>query len=384
MSDLKTVLNSSSFLLLNSQGICHRTKWNGHKWMLAYDAHKENWQIVKLNIVQLFIRKVLGLYKSTHLSSIVEGYNKQKNLYRNTLLEQRLADIWRRTYPNSQNNLSSPFVILGNTTPDKAQIFCFPEEHHDRTGLRQRYGEVINRYYRPGDIILVEGWESHKPATKAGQISDMLQHVNPDYPVRGWEPENYADIMTKVMPSYPKFKQMSDHISNVEYINRMAKKPANKEELNQLLKGYREIASYFIKDSNAVDNLTKQIEKFYETCDEVSFRYAMNKMVALLHGNVNKKLFNLKGYSDIYKTILDRNMSLCKEIDKHARPGVRVFIPAGAAHFLNMPSYNTEKDVIQIKSTLKKYPYVVFADRKLFCGSKLGESNPDLKEQLFV
>ena len=80
------------------------------KILMSYDMDK-GWKCVKLNLMQLFFRRAFGSYQSTHLDTIVRGWNrsiKKECIFDNTKDESsqnlvskfdcKIHDIWSKTY----------------------------------------------------------------------------------------------------------------------------------------------------------------------------------------------------------------------------------------------------------------------------------------------
>lgn len=110
------LINSNYEELGKSQG----SLFFRHKFVLAYSSDK-GWKIRKLNVFQLFLRKVFKAYKSTHLDHIK---NKMKKLEITDLTKachERIHRLW----------VTKNCVGLGNANRKDASIICLGETHTD-------------------------------------------------------------------------------------------------------------------------------------------------------------------------------------------------------------------------------------------------------------
>lgn len=262
------------------------------------------------------------------------------------------------------NNTGTDFVILGNEKPEKAQVFCFPENHLGQNE-REAWGDIINKYYRPGDIILIEGLVAGKVG-KAKSYS-ISRYINPKYPVQGWEPPNYKEIMA-VSPGHVKF------VKKLEQLNAFAEEgikfPKDDQGLENILERYRKLANYFSSDKKLTEQWINDLKLDIEKCDDgqdFMFQYIMCTAIEKIEKKIDRAQFAKISRSDDLKligTIEERNRSLCDEIEKYSDPSRRVFVIAGFAHFLKHPSPFNSDDTIQIKQTLEQIPYVMYAEKK--------------------
>jgi hypothetical protein len=86
------------------------------KIFISYDRD-EGFNCVKLNLIQLFLRNAFGLYYSTHVDTIVRGWNRStKGLDKpqNSLIskfDEKIRTIWEKTY-----HKDFPSTIFFNST----------------------------------------------------------------------------------------------------------------------------------------------------------------------------------------------------------------------------------------------------------------------------
>lgn len=96
--------------------------WHRRKILLSFDK-TNGWRIVKLNPLQMFFRQVFGAYKNTHLKSVFKQVAREKVKDKNVPLPlyQRLTQLWSKKF----------IAAVGNSSPAKADVFCFGEKHGD-------------------------------------------------------------------------------------------------------------------------------------------------------------------------------------------------------------------------------------------------------------
>lgn len=150
------------------------------KLLLSYDKN-EGWKILRLNLFQIFFRKILDVYKTTHLNYIIKHWSKTTKDVNIENYREKTLRVWVKKY----------LVGLGNANASSADVTCFGEKHLDKP-YRVYAAHFINANYREGDIVLVEG-------VKAGEIVSPKEHqqtrnITIDCLVQGWEPENFKEL----------------------------------------------------------------------------------------------------------------------------------------------------------------------------------------------
>lgn len=115
------------------------------KVMLSF-SDKKGWNILKLNLCQLFLRKVFGAYSSTHLNRVTKKINEIDLAPNEAACQARIQTLWTK----------KKVIGKGNTNLSDAKVICFAETHDDLS-FRATIAQTVNAMYRPGDIVLVEG-----------------------------------------------------------------------------------------------------------------------------------------------------------------------------------------------------------------------------------
>ncbi|MBA2728675.1 MAG: hypothetical protein H0U49_10945, partial [Parachlamydiaceae bacterium] len=221
----------------------------GHKVMLSYDK-KTGYKIEKLNIFQLFFRK-LGFYKSTHLNFIdkkICRLDKKDSL--TDKCHARINALW------AKKNI----IALGNSTPSEAKVIGFAERHGDHS-FRANTARQINALYKKGDIVLVEGSEAGKIITGKHQ---MTGNLNPGCTIRGWEPDNFktltGDFFKKGDENSEEIKACLNEFKNTcENKGKLSSAEATeiKGKIEKLKEKIKEWNKYYKSDSDLILNAGK-------------------------------------------------------------------------------------------------------------------------------
>ena len=83
--------------------------------------------------------------------------------------------------------------MLGNTPLSKAKVVYLGETHSDET-YRRTVNELIERNYKKGDIILIEGVKAGKKVPiREGMVGYLNKNI--DYDIRG---SGYSRICQKL------------------------------------------------------------------------------------------------------------------------------------------------------------------------------------------
>src|SRR5262245_59794776 len=72
------------------------------KILLVHDA-KTGWGLVKLNLLQLFLRNIFGAYKNTHLNHVFKQLSQEK-ARQQVAFYPRMARIWAKKFLNIKGN----------------------------------------------------------------------------------------------------------------------------------------------------------------------------------------------------------------------------------------------------------------------------------------
>ncbi len=348
------------------------------KVFLSY-SEKEGWQVVILNIIQLFLRKVFGAYQSTHLNPIAERVSKIESSDGVRDCKSRIQTVW------AQKNL----VRLGNAPLSSAQIIGFPEEHFDRL-YQTSVAPLINALYKEGDVILVEGRE----AGKAGERSahKATEDLKEDCVIMGWEPQNFKELHGAFRKSEAKYQELlacGDYLKthfSVEGSLTTSQITDLRLKVNELVGKIEKLNEYYQSTDPCVLEAKSFLCDLFEKLTNGTL-FADNPMGVFstwtfkilsrlekeaplaMHTNMTPE-----ERKEVFKTVPIRNASLVAEIDKYLNMGKRVFVIAGAAHLLRYPSiYGVE----EVRDILQKNQFALVAKKDLFAG--ISKFNSDLK-----
>jgi len=109
MKNLITCLKEQSPMIGNdcqNLGKKENGSFFGKKVLMSYDT-KEGWSSIELNCAELFLRKVFGFYRSTHLDTVIKNYNDNtefKNVkFKPTIslfrsFDSKIREIWSKSH----------------------------------------------------------------------------------------------------------------------------------------------------------------------------------------------------------------------------------------------------------------------------------------------
>ena len=360
------------------------------KYLLSHDA-KKGWNIVKLNRIQLILRNIFGFYATTRAASISKGWN---------ILDSKAQNALISTYTRlNQVILKTAFIPLGNAPLSQASVICFPEEHGDRT-YHQNIAQVINRYYKKGDIILVEGVAAGKVGRS--QITPLL---NQECQIQGWEPADFEkhhfglfDIHTKALTRLHDLgKKMASVIPD--------KKRYTLEDI-RLLKDllerdfyptYTQLAEHFAVAKSPIPHAKAHIEHFknkmsklFQLVEKGSFdkdsnaiKFTLFSLMADLEKNQTLAAYKNVDAATVKKligSVAYRNLTLCAEVHKHRKLGKKVFVIAGLGHLLYC-KYINKLILAHTKSSLNKHKFVLLPPQRYVDEYNFLKLNSDLPRQ---
>lgn len=350
--------------------------WLGTKAYLSYER-LQGWKIVQLNVIQQLFRFLFGVYSSTHLEIVARKLHRLQIAGKEPVaptVSHIISNLWQRAYPTKPLPHSS--VAFGNVnTLNDAQVICFADVH-GKTAVRKNMANYINRYYRPGDIILIEGLEVG--ATGTVESFGMTQDIQAGIIAEGWEPKGFEEFLS---PIFQQHKKKRDDL--LRYVQNLIDAVPNEfPDLEQdlitfinTIRGYddtlKELTEYFIKSK---DEQTEFIEKFHkiinvETLSETIsttpektaiLKYIIYKIMSRLERLSEKALYhNLPEESNqhAFNGFDERNHSLCEQIRKYVSEGRRVFVIAGMAHLMEFHNH----PIAEVGNTLDQYPHAIIA-----------------------
>lgn len=363
------------------------SSWRGHKILLSY-TKKNGWGIRKLNIVQFFLRKVFGAYRSTHLSLVCKKINQLeisdniKNCHRHIQL------AWMKKH----------LIGLGNANLADARVICFAEKHGN-SSFRAGVAYLINSHYRDGDIILGEGLEVGK--TRETRKHQQVGNVRPGLIVHGWEPKNFQEMQNNWSP-FKKADQMHGEIKKqfdlFEYLKEKDIYTSKETEdlklkIDRLINKIEELNKYYKSKSPRVLRVREALEGIFEkfknkTLDKdgkhgVMLYYCIILMLEDLEKEQEKALYRKITFAEARKIIencSERNSSLSREIHQQRKQGRRIFVPGGATHFLEGFGDDSCK---KVKNTLKQDKFITIVAKKDLTFWR-SFRNRDLKTQAFL
>lgn len=335
---------------------------NRKKVLLSF-SDKKGWSVRKLNLVQLFFRKILITQKSTHRKHIIKHINqieegdKKVDYIKGILAKRKL-------------------IGLGNAKFSKANVICIAEKHYQNS-LQATYSRIINKYYRKGDVILIEGQQAnHK--LNPDLNNDQAKYFHPsDYDIFGWEPldteieatpsQKIADKMAnECITSYKDFINFFNSLekSNLEFEDISKKANLLKEKIECLNKYYQSNSDIVVNANHFID---EALGKLKNNRSDLSFMQFVKKAFVELDKNHEKAALQNVTEEDIRvakKTLAARNDSLIREINKYRKEGRRVWVIAGQGHFLHGENDLNFSSVTKVQICLKKHKHVIFVDTK--------------------
>ncbi|MES2345347.1 MAG: hypothetical protein V4494_05375 [Chlamydiota bacterium] len=343
------------------------------KKLLSY-AGKDRWNVVSLNVFQLFFRKILGFYKSTHLDYVTKRISELQPSNNTKNCCARIKSLWMK------KNL----IGLGNSELSKADVLGFAETHLDK-----RYSacvaQLVNDNYQRGDVILVEGLKAGEKMK--AQDHPQTKHLKLGCVVRGWEPKNFEEMHRSVLEKpNSKAREMQkcfefawSHFGlHGSLTDRKIAKLGDK--LNELIKKVNDLNKYYKSDSKLVVQADKILKEAFEKLKKRdlssdSFYAVILKVFSELQKKQAKVFYKNITWNDRFKIadgIPVRNASLANEINMQQTRGRKVFVFAGKDHLLKR--WYSDKSIEKVKEILSKCRFVIITRKTLFAG------NADLKK----
>jgi hypothetical protein len=277
----------------------------------------------------------------------------------NTALEERINTL-----------LFSPKKIFSSwsnvESSSKADLFLFPEWHANKE-YRKTMNRYINEHYREGDIVLVEGI----PAGTA-ERNQQVEYLKEGIPVYGWEPQNFKELiagssvqklqeMLKEMKAFPsKFMPMAYDFEAIG------------SHLDVVISEFQKLAAYFDPKMPPA-KIEAEIKRCYEgskTKDNPRevFQVVIVLLLKKLEDKQEKAFLDHETPDEIEKVIKNvrqRNLSLVTEIQRYHAQGKRVFVIAGAAHFLHWPFSVSSSALKEIHACLREHKFVMCAEKNM-------------------
>ena len=348
--------------------------------MISFTDEKR-WEILKLNVLQLFFRKHFGFFKSTHLNYLSDKSVSVKPSEETKKIHEYVQKNW----------FNSNIVCLGNSSIDDADVICFAERHGDYS-FRTSVGKMINKHYRVGDVVLVEGLEAGKQV-KPGE-HQMVKTVDPHCHVQGWEPENFArENGSAFSESKLKYQQLMDSVSYFKELdNKDAFSGKNLETIKEKVKVFKnkvkELNKYYQSKSKWILNCDQILDHALDGINAGKYQDPLPVLVYMIHsiaGELEKEQekalysnMTPEKIAEIKKNVGPRNISLVNEIDKFSEQGKKVFVIAGASHLLQFPT-PAYVDCDIVREALQKRKFAIIT-RKNELNHTVVKLNADLKK----
>ncbi len=351
------------------------------------------WKVVELNPLECFFRK-LGFFPSTHLNKVILGWGRYKTgriEYNPTkypdipALEKRLKQIWEKS--RGSKELPSYTIAFGNRGVKDSQIFAFGEQHVRSKPFRKYLAKVIEKLYRPGDKVLVEGVEAGK--TINASDSRLTQYVSSSIPIQGWDTKiEDDDHVIKVKQMKKKMIATTNNylkpFLKMKTMTPLEIKKFKDQTLNFFKKDLLTFYEFFIpnfltrkemirRGEVVLQNGFSALEK-KKTQGPTLIKLLLLELIAQLERRVERAFYTNPTGPQKSKDLLStkiRNDSLCAELEKYARPGRRVFVIGGLAHFVE----NGDVDSLKVTEVMKRHGFIVSTPRHLY--------KPTFNESLF-
>lgn len=320
-------------------------------WLLGFFGESD--QTVR-DVFQQFINEQLGEIATEPISTKNSSYAKDWSFFSST-----------------------PTVDL-----NKTEIFAFAEDH--RVKAHRKYiGSVINQYYRPGDIILLEDVAKGEVVSK----SDLTKYVKAGCLQQGWDYSQKSTYFegNKAILEYEALSEAVNSFAVESRSNREGISPGEYIETHaeEFLKKIDRFYDFFIIDSKR-DAAKKLALGMLKSASSMNIDETEGEGIAeyFIHGAINTSQFREKAEQLKYKYLSpqaakkisleysQRNESLQQAIDENYRPGRRIFIIAGGLHLFQSASQDFQSTV-DVKRTLTKHPYVIACPKALEKHKKL-------------
>lgn len=391
MESLESVLAKNKSLLGENYENLGKTVGKGlfqKKILIAYHGEKKGWEVVKFNLFKQFFRKYFGFYHATHLKHVVKFWDKYKIGQKDTdpVLGKRLSELWQKTYPTQElPTFNLFFSNKEKVSLENIDLFVFAEKH-TKQSHRKFIAEIINQYYRPGDLILVE--ESNEKPIEQKECA-QLKFVKPGCSVKGWDITKNLYKNTKPIQMFKELQSLCtlfpDRFPKSKAFTKQQKEQIIKE-LPTLLKEIDPHLSYFL-DKKEKEKLKKDAFENIKTLIEngsvgkpVALKYVLLHQLATkeMQAKAEKWKYRNATLEDSRKVREARNQRdalLAKTIEENSAPGRRLFVIAGALHLAK--SSKASKNIEQVTKALKKHNFVLTVPRRIGEKFHFTQLNPD-------
>lgn len=363
------------------------------KILLSYSSSEKQWNIVKLNLFQQFIRKFFGFYKDTHLKHVIQFWRNHKVGKKNfdQVLDRKLIDLWQKTYPKKKlPSFAHYYSNQKDISLNNVELFLFGEKH-TKTSHSKFIGEVINQYYRPGDLILVEQ-RGDKPISV--KTCGQLKYVRRRCLVKGWDPLTRKDEIFEVTKPVKLARKIQQSCRN--FLDQFPRKGKfSPKDLNNIEKAIdpfiKEIEphfGFFFDKTQEKEQIRSELRKIKNLVHQGSVKNSeqlKNEILQALkplHAKANKMKYHYmtrEGVKIVDETVGMRNAALAKAIQENCKPGRRVFVIAGALHLCisNTRNRKLQTNIGLVKEAIKRHNFILATPKKMGKRLNIKASNPD-------
>jgi hypothetical protein len=355
---------------------------------LAYNEKKNEFDVVTLNVIQIFLRNVFGFYKSTRLAVVAnawDGYKIDNEKLPKELdaLDQKLHSAWKRKYPKAA--FPTYAIFLATDSSQNPRIIAGADIHTDDI-LHKVFGRTINQHYKPGDLVIVEGVRAGIVTTKR---QGATQHIKESVLLQGWEPEGFEkstvfdktikEVVNPMEQTWVKLRAAVPKDDNFSDQDLIPLEQAIKEFSEAMGQAYAHNYSNAQERENQLSADREFLRKSYAKLKDKSFpqgeKATRGQMwLAIIAQGILLKVSDKtekakydhvtkKGWKDAVKRGGIRNASLADQIENALKSGRRVMLTAGALHLINGgPKENMDR----ILALFQKYSTVLVTNRKFF------------------
>jgi len=306
--------------------------------------------------------------------------------WNNPVFDKRMEEIWQRKHP--KQSLPPYMLILGNSTPEEAEVICFAERHSD-LGFQKETADWINKTfknstvtffdkaskYANNDIIAVE-------AKRKGEFSrnnNRVPFVSADFLTTGWEPFNLLELQSKI---FLKRKEIENKIiNNLNCIGNAIKKgPINNKsdyaaidkEINHFYDFLKDLGNYYIPDpqlrEQKVEDFKASVQTAYQKYKSSQltpsqFNFQLHELVESfkkLDPSADWRHFSQQESAELSKSWDKRNDSLADTVRDLKTKFKRVFLIAGSNHL------TPYKNIEQVTKELSKHKHIIVIKRKTY------------------
>lgn len=369
-----------SYLNTNLQNIGKYTR-QGIFWYKSFLSFDKNGhlKIRQLNLLQILTRRFLGWYQDTTLRNVIKSWDAYQIKHGNICpeLTEKLSSLWKNNYFTVAPFRTSDTFYIGNSKIENAEVIGIGQVFSDPNNSAF-CGKLLSLYYKPGNIILVEGVDAGRILSSDQNPQTSLLKSSAE--IHGWEPMGYEALNARVFESTLSIE------NQFRFSASMALKLINNKNFQKNEGSWNQLFISAMENFfEAIDKMTerlpeehpsdssdklprleefkKQHQFFLEsqkTNDECkSFIEAFKHFFKKYHQSFQKSKYTHKwtaAQDNFFKNTWGiRQQSLSNEIERFRKLGKRIFVCAGASHFFP----NRGKNDSSVMATLQQYKFTV-------------------------